>query len=88
MCEGSTAVTFTNITVTKGVPVRGVKKNMSGIADITADGDATADVYTLMGVKVLSKANPSQRLDLPSGIYIVRYAFGYVCRMYCGWRTL
>lgn len=88
MCEGSTAVTFTNITVTKGVPVRGVKKNMSGIADITADGDATADVYTLMGVKVLSKANPSQRLDLPSWIYIVRYAFGYVCRMYCGWRTL
>ena len=65
-----------------------VLKHLARIADIPADGDATADVYTLMGVKVLSKVNPSQRLDLPSGIYIVRYAFGYVCRMYCGWRTL
>lgn len=73
---GSTAVTFAKITVTKGVPVRAVKRDLSGISDITADAGNEADVYTLMGVKVLSKVNPSQQLDLPAGIYIVRYASG------------
>ncbi len=73
---GSTAVTFENITVTKGVPVRAVKKGSSGISDITADKETTADIYNLMGIKVLSKVNPSATLDLPAGIYIVRYPSG------------
>lgn len=73
--SGKTMV-FQNSSVTRGVPVRAVKKKMSGLNEISDDSTTVADIYNLMGVKVLSKADMTHSLDLAPGVYIVRYDSG------------
>lgn len=63
----------------KGYPIRAVKhkEGETGIDDIIGDAtDATIDVYTLTGVRILTQADRSRLTDLPAGIYILRTSTG------------
>ncbi|MDE5694247.1 MAG: T9SS type A sorting domain-containing protein, partial [Duncaniella sp.] len=63
----------------KGYPIRAVKhkEGETGIDDIIGDTtDATIDVYTITGVRILTQADRSRLTDLPAGIYILRTSTG------------
>lgn len=70
--------TFDNITVTKGVPVRAVKKISSGFADITDDAGTIIAIYSLQGVKIFTETDISDLPALAHGIYIIRYSNGKI----------
>lgn len=65
----------------KGYPIRAVKQKDSegetGIDDIIGDDtDATVDVYTLTGVRILTRADSNSLSDLAPGLYILRTTAG------------
>ena len=73
--HNGSAPSFKADTSTKGYQIRAVKaKGGSGIDDITVNdwSDATFDVYSVDGRKVLSKADRSRLSVLPAGLYILR----------------
>lgn len=70
--------TFENITVTKGVPVRGVKKSSAGLANLTEDCETVADIYDLTGVKIFTGVDVSKMPDIAPGVYIFRYSNGKI----------
>lgn len=72
---------FENITVTKGVPVRGVKKSTTGLNNISTDAETAVDIYNIMGIKVFTDIGPSHIPALAPGIYILRYASGKTCKI-------
>lgn len=65
----------------KGYPIRAVKQKDSegetGIDYIIGDDtDATVDVYTLTGVRILTRADSNSLSDLAPGLYILRTSAG------------
>ena len=63
----------------KGNPIRTnkQKEGETGIDDIIGDDtDTTVDVYTLTGVRILTRADRNSLSDLAPGLYILRTSAG------------